>query len=92
MAIPCSTIELENKKFVESPTGSGDVAVRTAPSIETNPFGPPLDADAITVGYPSSTIEVYEYRTGGIGGSVLKTVTVTYNTGSKNEILTVVVT
>ena len=29
MAIPCSTLELENKKFVECPQGSGKVAVRT---------------------------------------------------------------
>jgi hypothetical protein len=29
MAIPCTTLELENKKFVECPAGSGKVAVRT---------------------------------------------------------------
>jgi hypothetical protein len=92
MAIPCSTLELENKKFVESPDGSGEVAIRTAPSVELNPFGPPLDADAITVGYPNATTEVYEYRTGGTGGSILKTVTVTYTSGAKNEINTVVIT
>jgi hypothetical protein len=29
MAIPCNTLDLENKKFVECPTGSGQVSVRT---------------------------------------------------------------
>lgn len=29
MAIPCNTLDLENKKFVECPENSGNVAVRT---------------------------------------------------------------
>lgn len=29
MAIPCNTPDLENRKFVEHPDGSGEVAVRT---------------------------------------------------------------
>lgn len=29
MAIPCNTLDLENKKFVECPAGSGQVSVRT---------------------------------------------------------------
>lgn len=29
MAIPCNTLDLENKKFVECPAGSGQVSIRT---------------------------------------------------------------
>lgn len=39
--------------------------------------------DAITVDYPSATEEVYEYRVGGLAGTVVKTVTVTYTDASK---------
>lgn len=36
MAIPCTTLELENKKFVECPQGSGKVAVRAMICSESN--------------------------------------------------------
>lgn len=57
-----------------------------------NPFDPPTGTDAITVTYPDTVTEVYKYRTGGIAGTVLMTITVTYTTAAKNDVLTVVKT
>jgi len=87
MTIPCSRNDLEIKKFVESPTDSGNVAVRTTGS------GSIIDGvvyDAIDVRYPSATTETYEYYSGGIGGDLLATVTVTYTDSTKCDISSVV--
>jgi hypothetical protein len=50
----------------------------------------PSSADTITALYPSSAVEVYQYRVGGISGSVIKTITVTYVDSTKELILSVV--
>ena len=92
MTIPCSTIELENKKFVESPDGSGQVAIRTVASESDNPFAPPIGSDAMTATYPDNVTEVYAYRTGGLAGTIVQTVTVVYTAANKNLILNMVVT
>lgn len=56
-----------------------------------NPFTPPIDSDAITVEYPSNTVEIYRYRQGGVSGTILKTVTVTYLTSNKKDLSSVVI-
>lgn len=53
------------------------------------PFQIPLTADAITASYPDSITEVYEYRSGGVSGTILKTVTVIYTSSSKDLISSV---
>jgi hypothetical protein len=45
--------------------------------------------DAITVSYPSSTTEVYQYKTGGVSGTTVSTLTVTYTNASKQNIQSV---
>lgn len=55
-------------------------------------FSTPDDTDAVTVTYPTSTTEVYAFRTGGVGGTVLMTLTLTYVNASKNDLLSVVKT
>ena len=50
----------------------------------------PDGTDAIVVGYPSSTVETYAFKSGGTGGTTLMTLTVTYTTSSKEVISTVV--
>lgn len=52
----------------------------------------PVNTDAIVATYPSSTVEVYTFKQGGVSGTTLKTVTVTYTTSSKKLISTVVYT
>jgi hypothetical protein len=45
--------------------------------------------DAITVSYPNTTTEVFEYRTGGVSGTIHTEVTVIYTTTSKEFISSV---
>ena len=51
------------------------------------PFVAPYASDAGTVEYPSSTQEVYKFRSGGISGTVLKTITINYTSSTKEFIL-----
>lgn len=55
-------------------------------------FSPPPETDAITTIYPDTVTEVYEYRTGGIAGTILRTVTVVYVDATKAALLNAVVT
>lgn len=48
--------------------------------------------DAITVTYPTSSSEAYAFRSGGVSGTVVATVTVTYTSSAKTDLLTVVKT
>lgn len=73
-----------------------------------NPVGPinrfPVDAsvssgllsgisfDAVVVSYPSSTQEVYVFKTGGVSGTTVSTVTVDYTDSTKNNLSSVVKT
>lgn len=45
--------------------------------------------DYITASYPSSTVEVYTYRTGGISGSIVGVITVTYSDATKDNLTSV---
>jgi len=88
MAIPCSTKDLESKKFVEKPDGSGQVAVRVS---ETGgSFLTGIEFDAIEGSYPNLTTEVYEYYTGGLAGTLVATITVIYTDNTKCDITSVV--
>lgn len=48
--------------------------------------------DAIVASYPNSTTEVYEYKEGGVSGTVNATVTVVYVDSTKAAIVSVVKT
>lgn len=54
-----------------------------------NPFTPPKDSDTITAEYPSNTVEIYRYRQGGLTGTILNSITVTYATSSKRDLVSV---
>ena len=56
-----------------------------------NNFAPPLACDAITVEYPNDTSEIFRYREGGVSGTILNSVTVTYTDDTKCDLLSVVV-
>ena len=49
-----------------------------------------LDFDAVDTSYPSSTVEVYRYYTGGLSGTLLATVTITYQDADKCIIQSIV--
>ena len=48
--------------------------------------------DAIAISYPDVVTEVYAYKTGGISGSTVATITVIYSDSTKNQINSVVKT
>lgn len=48
--------------------------------------------DAIDVQQTSSTVETYVYKSGGINGTTVKTIVVTYTDSTKEDIDTVVAT
>lgn len=60
-----------------------DNHVRVSNALITDPF------DYIAATYPSSTVEVYTYRLGGVGGSLIGVITATYTDATKNYILSV---
>jgi hypothetical protein len=88
MAIPCELKTLQRESHVEKPDGSGKVAVRVTEA--GGSFLAGIEYDAIDISYPSATIEVFEYYTGGLGGTLVSTITVTYTSSSKDDISTVV--
>lgn len=57
--------------------------------LESSGFSAPSAYDAITVEYPSDTVEVYEYRTGGASGTIVMTITVTYVDDTKEQLVSV---
>lgn len=59
---------------------------------ELNKFAPSKDTDAITVEYPDDTTEIYRYRQGGIAGTILKSVAVSYSDNTKCELVSAAVT
>lgn len=93
MAAPGNILDREFHKFIESPTRPGKSAVEIVGEITTTtgPFSPPSSSDAFTVSYPNSVTEVYEFRTGGVGGTIIKTVTLIYSSASKQNLLSGVV-
>ncbi len=48
--------------------------------------------DAVSVTYPTDTSEIYVFKSGGLAGTTLATVTLTYVNSSKDSISTVVKT
>lgn len=84
MSIPSSVKDRELAKFEDA---NGKVAVRT---LNSSQFEMPPNCDAITRNV-SGTVETWEYRNGGVSGSIIKTVTVTYSEASLKNIISVVV-
>lgn len=89
MALPTTLQQREYKKFIES---GGETAVRVVGTIGGTEFDPPSNADSITAEYPNSVTEIYKYRTGGLVGTVVKTITVVYLDSTKADISSVEVT
>ena len=88
--------ELQRAVYQEEPA----VALRT---MDVDPHGDPtygqmqlanpiIDAvyDAIGAAYPAVDTEVYTYCSGGLAGTLVATLTVTYTDATKNNVLSVV--
>jgi len=80
MALSPTLVDREQGKFRDA----GDVTKSRVAVIPEGSFTPGEEYDAVTVDYPSSTVEVYSFRTGGVSGTVVMTLTLTYTTAAKN--------
>lgn len=61
----------------------GSTNIRVSNALITSPF------DYIGATYPNSTTEIYSYKSGGSGGSLVGVITVIYTDASKNNIQSV---
>ncbi len=75
--------QLDAHQIIKRGFNEYDDSFRIAGGLVTDAF------DAVTVTYPSSTQEVYTFRTGGISGPVVATVTVNYTNSTKDSLLNV---
>lgn len=48
-----------------------------------------VNYDAVSVSYPNTTTEVYQFLSGGLTGDVQATVTLVYTSASKNDLVSV---
>lgn len=46
--------------------------------------------DALTITYPESHVEIFRYFIGGVGGTLQATVTATYESSSKKNLISLV--
>jgi hypothetical protein len=88
-------IEVTASGFVTRPLNSSAIQqVEVTNSIDIaslpiiNKFAPPKDADYIATSY-TLTSDVYFYKQGGSGGTLLKTITIIYTDSSKEKIQSV---
>jgi len=83
MTLKNNLIQREQDKFVQ--TDAGSTAVRTL-SIGSLI---PQEYDYIAATYPSTSTEVYTYKTGGVGGTTVAIITVVYTSDTKQVITSV---
>lgn len=90
MAFSPNLEDREQCKFVESPTRPGFSAVEIVGSLTSSngPFAPPANSDAIlrTVVGP---VETFRYYSGGLAGTLVKTITVTYASSALEDLVSV---
>jgi hypothetical protein len=73
--------DLELDKF--DTNSSNETVVRI---VEAAGLSAPASANSGTIEYPNSTTEIIKFRSGGIAGTVLKTLTLYYSDSTKTEL------
>jgi hypothetical protein len=97
MALPIGYTDREYKAFKENQTDQGvDRRVNdTDANAKLNGIGGLLSGikyDAISVAYPTTVTEVYAFFTGGLAGTQVATITLTYSTAAKTNLTSAVKT
>lgn len=82
-----STIDLENAKFGLNSNNKVIVRVEDESGLKGILGG--VSFDAVSVDYPNNVTEVYTFKTGGLSGSTVATVTVIFTNSSKSDLLSV---
>jgi len=94
MAIPKTIEGRELNKFVESSTRSNGTAVEVAISNKVDLYQGSIIAgieyDAITFSYPDNVTEIHRYYLGGTSGSLVATVTATFQSDLKKNLISLV--
>lgn len=83
-----NTKDNETRRF--QPDSEGNSAVNVVSSDLVNSVNSLLGSlkyDAGTVSYPNATTEIYQFRVGGVAGTIVATVTLIYTTASKQDLL-----
>lgn len=88
MALSPTLVDREQGKFRDA----GDVTRSRVAVIPEGNFSPSAEFDAIVATYPSAAVEVYTYKSGGVSGTTVMTITVTYTSPAKTDLSTVVKT
>lgn len=90
MAFSKNLQDRERDKFLESPSRPGFAAVEVVGNFTsgTGPFDPPATSNAISR-TALGAIETYRYYSGGLAGTLLKTITVTYTNSSLQDLVSV---
>lgn len=82
------TLVLENEKFALNGNGKVVVRVEDETAAATGSLLQGIQYDAGSVAYPNNTTEVYSFFTGGLAGTLVATITLTYNASDKAELNT----
>lgn len=97
MALPDSRNDRDMRSWEEDSLSPGDTRRKVTAIIDpsqyplsTKSLTGDVEYDAIGASYPSSTVEVYSYYSGGLSGTLVATITVTYESSTKELITSVV--
>lgn len=94
MAIPKTIEGRELNKFVQSPTRENGTAVEVKVSNKVDLYQGSIIAgveyDAVLFSYPDSLTEIHRYYLGGTSGTLVATVTATFETNSKKNLISLV--
>lgn len=88
MALPTTAETREFNNFADNGDGSTSRFAFIKGGVGSLVSG--ITFDAISVTYPTSSVEVYTYKTGGVSGTTVATVTITYSNPSKNTLVSAV--
>jgi len=89
MALPTTSETREFANFADNGDGTSARYVKITGGLGSLLEG--VEYDSIVASYPNVTTEVYEYRLGGVSGTLKATITVVYTTATKDFLSTVAV-
>lgn len=84
MPLPNTLPHREYEKF--GTDSQGNTIVKTTAEI-LSLLAPPANSDSFLFSFPSPTVEVVTFYSGGLGGNVVRTITMTYTNASKKVLL-----
>lgn len=92
-----SLLDKQKKSYVKSPTRGDketaqEVIVGNKVDLYQGSIIAGIEYDAVTFSYPDSVTEIHRYYLGGVSGNLVATVTATFQTHSKKNLISLVKT